>query len=56
MTKISMDDFHLESMSGESRSGLGRGGMTTDVAVARLTSRSGASTVIASGNERSVIS
>lgn len=56
ITEISADDSRLEAMAGESRSGLGRGGMATKVAAAKLASRSGASTVIASGDERSVIS
>ncbi len=55
ITKISADDSRLEAMAGESRSGLGRGGMATKVAAAKLASRSGASTVIASGDESSVI-
>lgn len=55
ITEISADDSRLEAMAGESRSGLGRGGMATKVAAAKLASRSGASTIIASGDEASVI-
>jgi len=55
VSKISADSPELESMAGESRSGLGRGGMATKVAAAKLASRSGASTVIASGDELAVI-
>lgn len=47
--QISVNDDRLEQMAGESRSGLGRGGMFTKVRAARLASRSGAATVIASG-------
>jgi len=54
--EIAANDARLEGMAGESRSGLGRGGMATKVAAAKLASRSGASTVIASGDEVSVIS
>lgn len=56
IAEISADDSRLEAMAGESRSGLGRGGMATKVAAAKLASRSGASTVIASGDDHSVIS
>ncbi|WP_428353258.1 glutamate 5-kinase [Methyloprofundus sp.] len=55
ITEICSDDSRLESMAGESRSGLGRGGMATKVSAARLASRSGASTVIASGDMENVL-
>lgn len=48
-------DPHLSEMVGESRSGIGRGGMVTKLRAARLASRSGASTVIASGREPDVL-
>lgn len=48
-------DPNLSDMVGESRSGLGRGGMVTKLRAARLASRSGASTVIASGREVNVL-
>lgn len=54
--EISVNDPRLESMAGESRSGLGRGGMMTKVRAARLASRSGAATVIAAGAVSDVIS
>lgn len=47
----SIDDPRLPAMVGESRSGLGRGGMITKLRAARLASRSGTGTVIASGRE-----
>lgn len=47
--EISVNDTRLETMAGESRSGLGRGGMYTKVRAARLASRSGAATVVAAG-------
>lgn len=53
--QISSDDERLEAMAGGSRSGLGRGGMATKVSAARLASRSGASTVIASGDIENVL-
>ena len=46
-----IDDPRLGAMVGESRSGLGRGGMITKLRAARLASRSGTATVIASGRE-----
>jgi len=55
ISEISANDARLELMAGESRSGLGRGGMATKVSAAKLASRSGASTVIASGDVQSVI-
>ncbi len=48
-------DPTLSEMVGESRSGLGRGGMVTKLRAARLAARSGASTVIASGHEPDVL-
>ena len=55
ISQISSNDLRLESMAGGSRSGLGRGGMATKVSAARLASRSGASTVIVSGELENVI-
>ncbi|MEQ1530825.1 MAG: glutamate 5-kinase [Methylococcales bacterium] len=49
ISEISVNDERLEQMAGDSRSGLGRGGMSTKVRAARLASRSGAATVIAPG-------
>jgi len=56
ISKISVNDSQLDKVAGESRSGLGRGGMYTKVRAARLAARSGAATVIVSGNIDSVIS
>jgi glutamate 5-kinase len=53
--QISVNDERLEQMAGESRSGLGRGGMFTKVRAARLASRSGAATVVAPGAMPDVI-
>lgn len=53
--QISVNDRRLEKMAGESRSGLGRGGMYTKVKAARLAARSGAATVIAPGAVAGVI-
>jgi glutamate 5-kinase len=49
------NDTLLDSVAGESSSGLGRGGMYTKVRAARLAARSGASTIIVSGSENNVI-
>lgn len=56
ISEISVNDGRLEKMAGESRSGLGRGGMYTKVRAARLASRSGAATVVAPGALNDVIS
>jgi len=45
----------LDEVAGESRSGLGRGGMFTKIRAARLAARSGAPTVIVSGSQEDVI-
>jgi glutamate 5-kinase len=45
----------LDEVAGESRSGLGRGGMFTKVRAARLAARSGAATVIVSGHSAGAI-
>ncbi len=49
ISSISVKDPRLEKMAGGSRNDLGRGGMFTKVRAARLASRSGTATVIASG-------
>jgi len=49
ISEISVNDGRLDKMAGDSRSGLGRGGMSTKVRAARLASRSGAATVVAAG-------
>ncbi len=51
----SINDERLSEMVGESRSGLGRGGMITKLRAGRLASRSGAGTIIVSGREAGVI-
>ncbi|HIG65061.1 MAG TPA: glutamate 5-kinase [Methyloprofundus sp.] len=55
INQISSDDSRIDAMAGESRSGLGRGGMATKVSAARLAARSGASTVIASGDVENIL-
>ncbi len=55
ISQIGANDSRLAGMAGESRSGLGRGGMATKVSAARLAARSGAATVIASGAVDNVI-
>lgn len=50
-----VDNPDLDSAAGGSASGLGLGGMVTKVRAARLAARSGAATVIASGQEAGVI-
>lgn len=54
--QASINNPSLREMVGESRSGLGRGGMITKLRAARLAARSGAATVIASGREPNVLS
>ncbi len=56
ISSASVDDPILDEVAGESRSGLGRGGMFTKIRAARLAARSGAATVIVSGAEKDVIS
>jgi glutamate 5-kinase len=51
----SVNDSLLDEVAGESRSGLGRGGMFTKVRAARLAARSGAATVIVAGAIENVI-
>jgi len=55
VSEASINDDRLSVMVGESRSGLGRGGMVTKLKAARLASRSGAATIIAAGREPQVI-
>ena len=55
ISEISVNDERLESMAGDSRSGLGRGGMSTKVRAARLAARSGAATVVAAGVVENVL-
>lgn len=55
ISEISVNDRLLDKVAGDSRSGLGRGGMYTKVRAARLASRSGAATVIAAGAVDEVI-
>jgi glutamate 5-kinase len=51
VSEARIDDPRLSAMVGESRSGLGRGGMVTKLRAARLASRSGTATLILSGKE-----
>jgi glutamate 5-kinase len=51
-----VNDARLGSMVGESRSGLGRGGMITKLRAGRLAARSGTATVIVGGREPKVLS
>jgi glutamate 5-kinase len=55
IAQASINDPRLGDMVGESRSGLGRGGMITKLRAARLAARSGAATIIASGKECEVL-
>ncbi|MBK1650487.1 glutamate 5-kinase [Rhabdochromatium marinum] len=50
-----IDDSRLDAAAGDSRSGLGRGGMLTKVRAARLAARSGCATVIAPGCRAGVL-
>ncbi|HUL12158.1 MAG TPA: glutamate 5-kinase [Methylococcaceae bacterium] len=53
--QASINDARLREMVGESRSGLGRGGMITKLRAARLAARSGTATIIACGREDKVL-
>ncbi len=55
ITHLGVDSPLLDKVAGESKSGLGRGGMFTKVSAARLAARSGAPTVIASGEIKDII-
>lgn len=55
ISEVSVNDTLLDEVAGESRSGLGRGGMFTKVRAARLAARSGAATVIAAGAVEQVL-
>jgi len=55
LEEVAVNDPRIDQMAGGSRSGLGRGGMSTKVRAARLAARSGAATVVASGRIPAVI-
>ncbi len=55
VSHASADDQSLELLSSDRTSNLGRGGMLSKVKAARLASRSGADTIIASGKVKDVI-
>jgi len=55
ISAIGVNASELDAMAGESRSGLGRGGMATKISAAKLAARSGAATMIASGYDKDVI-
>lgn len=55
ISEVSVNDSLLDQAAGESRSGLGRGGMMTKVRAARLAARSGAATVIAAGAVENIL-
>lgn len=55
LTEAKIGDTSLSEMVGESRSGVGRGGMITKLKAGRIASRSGAATVIASGREENIL-
>ncbi len=55
ISEARVNDSLLDDVAGESRSGLGRGGMYTKIRAARLAARSGAATIIASGMRDKVI-
>ncbi len=56
ISSAKVKDPLLDEVAGESRSGLGRGGMYTKISAARLAARSGAATIIAPGSAQQVIS
>jgi len=56
LTEVDALDPSLDSMAGDSKGVLGRGGMATKLRAARLAARSGAATIIASGREQNILS
>jgi glutamate 5-kinase len=55
ISEARVDDPLLDTVAGDSISGLGRGGMVTKVRAARLASRSGTATLIAGGRQADVL-
>jgi len=55
LSEVDVNDQQLDQMAGESKGSLGRGGMATKLAAARLASRSGTATVVASGREEEIL-
>ncbi len=55
ISEAAAEDNSLAAMAEGGAGALGRGGMTTKVSAAKLAARSGASTLIAAGNEKNVI-
>ena len=55
LTEVNALDASLDSMAGDSKGKLGRGGMATKLRAARLAARSGSATIIASGHEDAVL-
>jgi glutamate 5-kinase len=55
LTEVDALEPSLDSMAGDSKGVLGRGGMATKLRAARLAARSGAATIIASGRETNVL-
>ena len=55
VSEIALSDPGLAAMAGESKGELGRGGMRTKLAAARIAARSGAATVIAYGHAPGVL-
>ncbi len=53
--QAAVNDSRLDMMAGQSRSGLGRGGMATKLLAAKLAARSGAATVIAGGGDDAIL-
>jgi len=53
--EVDVNDQQLDLMAGESKGSLGRGGMSTKLSAARLASRSGTATIVASGRETNIL-
>jgi len=53
--QVDVNDQKLDLMAGESKGNLGRGGMSTKLSAARLASRSGTATIVASGREADIL-
>ncbi len=55
LSEVDANDEDLDSMAGDSKGALGRGGMSTKLSAARLAARSGTTTIVASGREENIL-
>ncbi len=55
LNSVMAEDTMLEQMAGDAGSSIGRGGMRTKIIAAKLATKGGASTIIASGHEENIL-